>query len=203
MPIDLRPYYRLGEFPEERFKKSRGATASGRATIRRAPRQAKERLKAIHRIDWIGQMRAIDESWPKTVDSNWLQEGNCYRSAQARRSLCLSNGFASSFLNKQQSHVYLKRPKKAFLNSDSITPTVISHGFLLQQKKWLTRRWNALQKYWNYWKQGIELTTTVSSLNNLTTLLHASTWERKKLSKCHRFQISSWDPLAPLTLELE
>lgn len=53
MPIDLRTYYRLGEFPEERFKKSRRATASGRATIRRAraPRQAKERLKAIHRID--------------------------------------------------------------------------------------------------------------------------------------------------------
>lgn len=45
MPIDLRPYYRLGEFPEERFQKS------GRETIRRAPSQAKERLKAIHRID--------------------------------------------------------------------------------------------------------------------------------------------------------
>lgn len=45
MPIDLRPYYRLGEFPEERFQKS------GRATLRRAPSQAKERLKAIHRID--------------------------------------------------------------------------------------------------------------------------------------------------------
>lgn len=45
MPIDLRTYYRLGEFPEERFQKS------GRAIIRRAPRQAKERLKAIHRID--------------------------------------------------------------------------------------------------------------------------------------------------------
>ena len=40
MPIDLRPYYRLGEFPEERFQES------GRATIRKAPSQAKERLKA-------------------------------------------------------------------------------------------------------------------------------------------------------------
>ena len=32
MPIDLRTYYRLGEFPDERFQKSRRATASGRAT---------------------------------------------------------------------------------------------------------------------------------------------------------------------------
>lgn len=60
IPIDLRTYYRLGEFPEERFQKSRRATASGRATIRRAPRQAKERLKAIHRIDWLNRTDASD-----------------------------------------------------------------------------------------------------------------------------------------------